>query len=309
MASRIPLKAVVKDWVEDLAVMRPLISRTLLRQPKSVDPHALHIIVPHRANWKLTEACVRAYARLTSRPYQITVVCNFDQVPDAVLAWPIPQVAVIDHQITWVGRGLGKFFSKENGSKSNAIALDAAIRTFPDFEWAFMSHNDSAPLIKDWDQYFFSGIQGDRIIGNYRDKIRIHAAHASGTLFSQRDFVRSNGSMYPLIHQGDMKWDVGDRATVLLHGVMGVDTPKAVPVLPNTLNDPDMTEKLDQVNPQLAALARNGSAISFDLSGKVPVFGHLGRGTPRSANQAAFSKLLPVDLWIDLLDRLEGARE
>lgn len=266
-------------------------------------PETLHVIIPHCTNWTLTTAAANAFIRLTRRPVSVTVVNNFDETPVPSTLFAIPQVTLIRHRLTAIGKTLRKIIRTRQGSLENAIGLDSGLLQHPHFTWAFMAHSDSAPLIKNWDDFYFSGLSnGELIIGNYRDRIRIHAAHASGTLFHQKTFFEKGGNMRPEFEGDTVKLDVGDRATLLLHDLS--HTP--VPVLPNTINRAELIDFLEKNHTtfgvKLGEFARTGSCISFDCDAKIPVFGHLGRGTPRNLQDPKFKGRPSVDYWIDLIN-------
>jgi hypothetical protein len=95
-----------------------------------------------------------------------------------------------------------------------------------------------------------------------------------------------------------MVLDVGDGLTLALHA----PREEPVPVLPNSLQEPELKKKLLPAFPLLAQFADNGTHVSFGREG--PVFAHMGRGTPRSQRDPGFAHKLPVDRWIEWVDSI-----
>jgi hypothetical protein len=295
-------KRIARHNIELMQIQWPFMRSSILKGgDKHYPKDALHIVIPYRTNWKLTEACIATFKKRTTRPHFITVVANFTEVPRDATAWSDPHVRILTHQLTQLAALLPSAMRLESGSKNNAMALDFAIQSFPKHDWVFMAHNDSAPLCQGWDDTYFHTMGKELIIGNYRDQTRIHAAHSSGTLFSQKKWLKEGLSLMPVYSKGDVLLDIGDRATERL---FRAGPGKLVPILPNTLNDPSNIDVLEKTDPRFVPWAKSGSTISIDPVSKKPVFGHMGRGTPRSSGQsgsATVSKRLPVDDWIDLI--------
>jgi hypothetical protein len=283
-----------------IALNRLCTRETLLKRSTESRRDAIHVIIPHCTNWRLTETAANAFLRLTRRPCSVTVVNNFDRMPESSPLFGVPNLSLLTYEHTLAGRALRLVHKKREGSWENAQALDGAIRHHPAFKWCMMAHSDSAPLARHWDDFFFAEMGSRRILGNVRDRIRIHAAHASGTLFDQEEWLKLNGSMRPIFRDGDMALDVGDQASVLLHDL----SKEPVPVLPNTVNDPALIEALERKLPTLVEFARTGSCISFDPMAGAPIYGHMGRGTPRNLGDPNFKSRAPVDHWIELVDSI-----
>jgi len=227
---------------------------------------------------------------------------DFSEIPEELLK--LQSVTLIEHRLDWLGSALRRIVGRQ-GSMENAIGIDSALQEHSEFEWAFMAHSDSAPLAFNWDDAYFEALGQGLIVGNYRDRIRIHAAHASGTLFSQRQFLRARGQMWPVFKRGQMILDVGDRATAILHDLRWGQ----VPVLPNTINDPKLISKIEARYPLLGEFAKTGSCIALDSAGQIPVFGHLGRGTPRNMKDPRFSQRPPVETWVQMISEVKGRFE
>ena len=99
-----------------------------------------------------------------------------------------------------------------------------------------------------------------------------------------------------------MRIDVGDKATELLHK----SEKDLVPVLPNSINQPELIDTVIlKLNPAFSTLAKNGSAISVSKDYQKLVFGHMGRGTPRSENDPSFSHKMPIDIWIEQINSIQ----
>jgi hypothetical protein len=293
------LKVWIKNRLERFLVTPFCMASEIVQQPPE-SSRRLQIVIPHRSNWALTTACVGAFERLTTGEFGITVVVNFDSVPEDWVGWKDPSVTLICNRLTPLGRVLRRFHAAENGSMNNALAIDVALRANPHLEWALVAHNDSAPMTKGWNEFFFAALGDGLVIGNTRDQARVFAAHSAGALFSAAEFRRRNGSPWPTFRFGNMILDVGDGMTETLH-------PKEnglVPVLPNTRQSPELARKLEKRFPVLYEFALNGTHVSFDAASETPIFAHLGRGTPRSKGDLSLSHKLPVDIWIDLVNAL-----
>ena len=184
----------------------------------------------------------------------------------------------------------------EHGSLANAMAIQRGLDYFPEPVWAFMAHNDSAPLAPHWDDAFFDFLGDGKVVGNIRDKTRVQAAHSSGTLFHQQMFLARNGSVWPVIKGERIEIDVGDGISLCLHDAKS----GLVPVLPNTLQDASLLDGIAQTLPELEPFMRTGTHVSLSAAGK-PVFGHLGRGTPRSEGSNMYSGRPAVELWADIV--------
>lgn len=294
------MRAWIKTFLQGLLVSRACLRTTVLKRGAlPAGQRRLQVILPHRLNWPLTSAAIRAYLRLTTgeRP-GVTLVVNFDEVPQAWEGWQIPNLTIVRNEFSWLGKILRRVFRSENGSMFNALALHRGLGAEPGFDWAFIAHSDSAPLVRGWNEHFEAGLRGGLVCGNFRDAIRVHAAHSSGTLFRQSEFLRRGGSVWPKYRFGRMLWDVSDGITVALHPAAS----GPVPVLPNTLQEPELINRLEGTS--IGEFARGGSQVSFDTNRRVPVFAHMGRGTPRSQNDTKFAGLLPVDAWIKTIDSI-----
>lgn len=294
-----------KTWLKNLLerlMVTPLMvkSRVLKRSNAGSAARHLQIIIPHRLNWHLTNATIRAFRRLTTCDFSITLVVNFDSVPADWEGWKVENLTVVQNEFSTFGKLYRAFFKSENGSMFNALALQKGLEAEPDFQWALVAHNDSAPLLRGWQEHFFRELGNGFVVGNLRDRIRVFAAHSSGTLFQQQEFLRRGGTVWPRYRFGVMKWDVSDGITLALHG----DKDKLVPVLPNNLQNPKLGEALDPSFGMLKKFVENGTNLTFAQDGRTPVFAHMGRGTPRSQQDPFFKHKLPVDHWIEWIDSL-----
>ncbi|MGZ3655144.1 MAG: hypothetical protein ACXVCS_06300 [Bdellovibrionota bacterium] len=266
---------------------------------KKAPPHELEIIIPHRTNWPLTTATVGAFERLTTGDFGITVVANVDEVPPGWSGLQNPRITLVRNRVTFFGRLFRLIFPSENGSMSNAIAIESGLRARPDARWAIVAHNDSAPLRRGWNENFFEALGSGLVIGSTRDEARVFAAHSAGTLFNAQEFRRRGGSPWPTFRFGQMVRDVGDGITEVLHD----QSSGKVPVLPNNRQEPTLTKSLSAY-PLLNEFAENGTHVSFSADRKFPIYAHLGRGTPRSKADPSMAHKLPVDRWIELLNTL-----
>jgi hypothetical protein len=293
------LKLWLKNRLERMMLTRPMLrTRTLKRSAQTA--RQLHVVIPHRLNWNLTSATVRAFQRLTTCDFSITLVVNFDSVPKDWEGWKMENLTLVQNEFSALGNLYRALFRSENGSMFNALALHEGLRAEPDFEWAFIAHNDSAPLARGWQEHFFQARNGGLVSGNLRDRFRVFAAHSSGTLFNQREFQNRGGTVWPRYRFGEMQWDVSDGITLSLH-----DNKKSpVPVLPNNLQNPELGTQLDDSHSVLKKFVENGTNLTFAQDEKTPVFAHMGRGTPRSQQDPFFKHKLPVDFWIDWIDSL-----
>ena len=294
------IKLWLKNRAERLMLWGPMVSSTVL-QRSTLQPSRRHlqVIIPHRLNWSLTSATIRAFQRLTTGDFGITLVVNFDSVPANWEGRRMPNLTIVQNRFSALGRIYRRVFKSENGSMFNAFALAVGLESETDFEWAFIAHNDSAPLAKGWNEHFARALQGGLVAGNLRDPYRVFAAHSSGTLFQQQEFRRRGGSVWPGYRFGVMLWDVSDGITLALH-----KSKDPVPVLPNNLQTPELGRKLGDRYATLSKFVENGTAVSFDEGEKVPVFAHMGRGTPRSQQDPIFSHKLPVERWIEWVETL-----
>lgn len=292
------LKLWLKNRLERLMLTSPMVRSRILKRAQVAKPF-LQVIIPHRLNWSLTSATVRAFQRLTTCQLNITLVVNFDDVPADWEGWKMENLTIAQNKFTTIGRLYRKVFSSENGSMFNALALQKGLDANPGFEWAFVAHNDSAPLLRGWQEHFFQALEGGLVSGNLRDRFRVFAAHSSGTLFNQREFLRRQGTVWPGYRFGVMVWDVSDGITLALH-----DKQEPVPVLPNNLQQPELGARLDPSHTMLKKFVENGTNLTFARDGKTPVFAHMGRGTPRSLEDPFFKHKLPVDQWIEWIDSL-----
>jgi hypothetical protein len=294
------LKLWIKNRLERLMVTPLMVQSELLKQ-STLPPEKkkLQIIVPHRLNWKLTSATIRAFDRLTSGDFGITLVVNFDEIPSDWEGWKIPNLTIVKNSFAPIGRLYRNIFSSENGSMFNALALAKGLEAEPEFEWAFVAHNDSAPLIRGWNEHFVTALRGGLVAGNFRDRTRVFAAHSSGTLFHQGEFLKRCGTVWPSYRFGVMVWDVSDGITLALQRKN-----ELVPVLPNSLQSPELAAQLGQTFQVLRKFVENGTTLSFASDERTPVFAHMGRGTPRSQQDPFFQHKLPVDHWIEWIDTL-----
>jgi len=295
------MKRWVKNRLERLLLCRAFVRREVVKSSSiSGAPDTWQIIIPHRVNWPLTTAAVKAFARLSTGNFSITLVVNFDQIPNDWECLKIPNLTIVRNSSTSWGNTFRLLFNQENGSMGNALALETGLWANPDFQWAFIVHSDSAPLTRDWNSHFFGALGQGSVVGNMRDRIRVNAAHSSGTLFNQQEFLRRKGSVWPLYHWGAMVWDVSDGITMALH------PPKKgpVPVLPNTLQEPELIPSLHKTMPLLAEFAESGTRVTFNAERTVPVFAHMGRGTPRSENAPSMAHKPAVERWIEWIDSL-----
>ncbi len=294
-------KVAVKNKLERVLVSKPFIASRLIHRAER-SSNEFQIIIPHRLNWRLTAATVRAFQRLTEGEFIITLVVNFDSVPSDLAGLDIRKITIVKNEFTPLGSAYRNLFGSENGSMFNALALQVGLDAEPDFKWAFIAHNDSAPLIHGWQQHFYNALDGGLVCGNLRDRQRVFAAHSSGTLFNQREFLKRRGTVWPKYLFGKMLWDVSDGITVALHDKKN---DREVPVLPNNLQEPKLGHDLDSRHSILKKFIENGTNLSFSLDRKTPVFAHMGRGTPRSQQDPFFKHKLPVDYWIEYLDSLK----
>lgn len=293
------LKVWIKNRLERLLVSPLCVSQETI-QRATTPPQRLQIIIPHRLNWPLTIASVGAFERFTTGDFGITVVVNFDTVPADWTGWKNPRITLVRNRLTLLGSIFRKIYKSQNGSMENALAIEIGLRQHPALEWAFIAHSDSAPLTKGWNEVFFSALGTGLVIGNTRDEARVFAAHAAGTLFHAGEFRRSGASPWPTFRFGKMIQDVGDGISETLH-------PKGrglVPVLPNTRQTPELCRKLEQRFPLLYEFALAGTHVTFDAQGNMPVYAHLGRGTPRSEFHPSMKHKLPVEIWVDLVNSL-----
>jgi len=296
------LKLWVKNRLERITLCGFMVQTEVLQKAiLPPDRKFLQIIIPHRLNWKLTMATIRSFQRLTTCDFSITLVVNFDSFPENWEGWGQEQVTVVKNTFSPLGEMYRSIFRSENGSMFNALALDRGLRAEPDFQWAFVAHSDSAPLIRGWQDHFFGAKGSGMVIGNLRDPFRIFACHSSGTLFNQQEFQRRGGTVWPRYYFGEMQWDVSDGITKALH----LDPSSPVPVLPNNLQKPEIGSNLDRSHGVLRNFVENGTNLTFALDEKTPVFAHMGRGTPRSKEDPFFQHKLPVDLWIEWIDSLQ----
>jgi len=284
----------LKTSLERLLLSSACVTTELLQRGGD---HEFEIIIPHRVNWPLLNATLRAFDRLTTGNFGITVVVNFDEVPATWAGKGNPRVTLLRNRFTAFGALLRRVFSSENGSMSNALGIEQGLKAHPRIQWAFMAHSDSAPLVKGWNEIFFRAMGTGLIFGNTRDSIRMQAAHAAGTLFQAQEFFRRGGTVWPLYRFGEMIRDVGDGATLALHPELA----GPVPVLENNRQQPALNARLSGT---IAEFAENGSHISFEPGSDIPIFAHLGRGTPRSRGESQMAQKLPVDHWIDYLETL-----
>ena len=293
----------LKTWLKNLlerALVCPLFVHTevLKRSTVKASEKNFHLIMPHRLNWKLTSSALRSFRKLSSKNHSFTLVVNFDEIPADWEGWQWTDLTIVRNTITPLGRLFRMAFNKENGSINNALAIDRGIKAEPDFRFAFIAHSDSAPLCADWDKYFFQALGENLVIGNVRDRTRVNAAHSSGTLFRQDEFLRRGGTVWPLYQFGRMVWDVSDGITMALH-------PPAlgpVPMLENSLYNPELGSRLRENGGMLAEFVETGTIVSFDAKCTKPIFAHMGRGTPRSQKDPAFAKRPAVDLWAEMID-------
>ncbi len=294
------LKHWLKNRLERLMLAGPFVRTTILKRGVFSGKRHLQIIIPHRANWRLTASTVHAFQRLTTGDFGITLVVNFDSMPVSWEPLSLENLTIVENQFSSLGKIYRYLFSSENGSMQNALGITKGIEAEPDFDWGFVAHNDSAPLCQGWNEYFFQALGTGLVIGNLRDSSRVFAAHASGTLFHQQEFRQRQGTVWPKFRFGEMVWDVGDGLTQALH--TSEKTP--VPVLPNSLQNPALKQQLEPANPTLAKFVNNGTHVSFDKEMRFPIFAHLGRGTPRSKQDPFFAHKLPVDQWIEWIDSI-----
>ncbi len=293
----------LKNRLERVLLSWPFVAYEVLQKNSLAQPQKeLQIIIPHRVNWRLTNSTVRAFQRLTTGNFGLTVVVNFDEVPEQWEGLHNPRLTLLRYRFTFLGQLLRLFFSSENGSMSNAMAIELGLKEEPDFRWALVAHNDSAPLRKGWNEQFFQALGSGLVIGNTRDTSRVCAAHAAGTLFDAHAFRKRGGTPWPIFRFGEMVQDVGDGISEALH-------PKnvgLVPVLPNTRQSPALISVLKKNYPLLAEFAHNGTQVSFAPDGETPIYAHMGRGTPRSQLDPSMAHKLPVDRWIEWIDSIDG---
>lgn len=288
----------LKNRLERLLLSSLMVQSRVLVRARPASRH-LQIIIPHRFNWRLTSATVRAFSRLTTGEFGITVVVNFDEIPPDWDGWNLDNLTLVHNTFSPFGRLFRLIFRSENGSMSNALALSRGLEAEPGYEWAFMAHSDSAPLVRGWNELYFSALHGGLVLGNLRDRSRVFAAHASGTLFHQREFLKRGGSVWPRYRFGVMAWDVGDGVSMTLH-----DSGGPVPVLPNNLQNPELSDRVHPSMTVLKMFVGNGTNLTFAEDGLTPLFAHMGRGTPRSQEDSSFRHKLPVDQWIDWIETL-----
>lgn len=257
----------------------------------------LHVLVPHKANWPLTLAAVKNYLRTTERPCLVTVVVNFTDEDGVRQLLELGRVNILVNRWSLLGRLVRFLYRRGNGSMENALAIQKAMDLYPGGHWFFMSHNDAAPLCRHWDKFFFDAMGEELVVGNSRDPIRIHAAHASGTLFDQQEFRKRGGSIWPVYKAGRMQLDVGDGVTVTL-----CPSGNAPRILPNTVDFPELRELLH--GGVLEKYAHSGSEIGFDRDRRIPVYCHVGRGTPRSLGDKDFEHKPKMEDWIRLSESI-----
>jgi hypothetical protein len=286
------LKLWLRTALEKLLVCRLSVATDIIQWGGD---HELEIIIPHRLNWPLLNATVRAFDRLTSGDFGITVVVNFADLPDVWAGMNNPHVTLVRNRVTTFGKIFRTIFNSENGSLGNALGLERGLAAHTNPHWAFMAHSDSAPLVKGWNEIFFRAMGKGLVIGNIRDTFRVFAAHGSGTIFQAQEFRKRGGSVQPLYRFGKMIHDVGDGVTLALHS----PGEGLVPVLPNNRQSPELSSRLKGI---LGDFAQNGTHVSFDPESGAPIFAHMGRGTPRS--EGAMAQKLPVDYWIEYLETL-----
>ena len=75
----------------------------------------------------------------------------------------MPNLTLVRNEFSALGQAYRKVFLAENGSMFNALALQAGLDAEPGFEWAFIAHNDSAPLSLAWNEEFFRAA-GDGLV-------------------------------------------------------------------------------------------------------------------------------------------------
>ena len=290
----------LKNRLERLLLLRPFVVTEMV-QRCGLPLQDLQIVMPHRLNWPLTNAALLAFQRLTTGNFGITLVVNFDEIPANWAGKGDPRFTLVRNRCSVLGKLLRKLLKTENGSLNNAFAIETALKQEPGFRWAIVTHNDSAPLCRGWNQFFFAALGNGLVLGNLRDTTRVFAAHSSGTLFSAEEFRQRNGSAWPEFRFGELVRDVADGITLTLHPPgRGL-----VPVLPNTRQSPELAERLNSY-PLLRDFAENGTHVSFSADGKTPVFAHMGRGTPRSKADPGMAHKLPVEAWITMLTELPG---
>jgi hypothetical protein len=291
----------LKNRLEKLILSPPFLTHDVLkRSALSADDRELQIIIPHRVNWRLTTSTIRAFDRLTTGKFGITLVVNFDPIPDNWEGFQNPRLTVVRNRFTTLGRLFSRIFSSENGSISNALGIELGLLEDPGFHWALVAHSDSAPLRRGWNEEFRQALGTGMLIGNTRDTSRVFAAHAAGTMFNAREYLKRGGCSWPTFRFGEMVQDVGDGITLALHPPgQGL-----APVLPNTRQEPELIAALAARFPVLYGFAENGTQVSFAADRQTPIFAHMGRGTPRSKADPTMAHKLPVDSWIDWIDTL-----
>src|SRR4051812_4461318 len=97
----------------DLQIEGLTFTSRVVKETQQKNPEALHVIIPHRSNWALTEAVVRTYSRLTERALSVTVVNNFDTVSENLLLLQMPHLTLISNQLTFWGKIFKIFYKKE----------------------------------------------------------------------------------------------------------------------------------------------------------------------------------------------------
>jgi len=259
------------------------------RLVESLDPEAVHIVMPVRNSIEMTDVAIRCIKKYTNEPYVLWIVDDDSNQEMKEYLSLLEGVNVI-YNTSGIGTWYQpRWMTKYRITFANAVSLDLAAKIIKG-KYMFVMHNDALPVKVGWLDYLKSKINDKvKIAGVSQDRARVNAVHVSGFLFDFELYEKLN-----LHFMHDMPiYDVGDFITI---GLRGNDYETFV--CKNTFNNPE-TLALVKDNPKYPEFVRNSPFDRcFNDDGEL-IYMHLGRGTGRGGDAHHKEGYMKRSEWVE----------